>query len=48
MNSATGELVALGATGEIMIRGYCVMLEYWGDPAKTEECIGRDGWYKTG
>ncbi|XP_053270449.1 medium-chain acyl-CoA ligase ACSF2, mitochondrial [Pleuronectes platessa] len=48
VNPATGELAALGTTGEILIRGYCVMLEYWDDPAKTEECIGKDGWYKTG
>ncbi|XP_035000951.1 medium-chain acyl-CoA ligase ACSF2, mitochondrial isoform X1 [Hippoglossus stenolepis] len=48
VNPATGELAALGTTGEIMIRGYCVMLEYWGDPAKTEECISKEGWYKTG
>ncbi|XP_062270257.1 medium-chain acyl-CoA ligase ACSF2, mitochondrial [Platichthys flesus] len=48
VNPATGELAALGTTGEIMIRGYCVMLEYWDDPAKTDECISKDGWYKTG
>eukprot|EP00064_Thunnus_orientalis_P009778 superscaffoldBa00001265_g9804 len=24
------------------------MLEYWGDKAKTEEVISKDGWYKTG
>ncbi|KAA8581259.1 hypothetical protein FQN60_002840 [Etheostoma spectabile] len=34
--------------GEIMIRGYCVMLGYWGDEAKTLECITKEGWYKTG
>nr|XP_019963362.1 PREDICTED: acyl-CoA synthetase family member 2, mitochondrial-like [Paralichthys olivaceus] len=48
VNPGTEELVPLGTTGEIMIRGYCVMLEYWGDKAKTDECIGKDGWYKTG
>lgn len=31
-----------------MIRGYCVMLEYWQDEAKTRECITKDRWYKTG
>lgn len=48
VNPATGELVPLGTLGEIMIRGYCVMLEYWGDKAKTEEVISKDGWYRTG
>uniref|UniRef100_A0A8C6LMB7 Medium-chain acyl-CoA ligase ACSF2, mitochondrial n=1 Tax=Nothobranchius furzeri TaxID=105023 RepID=A0A8C6LMB7_NOTFU len=42
------EVLPLGMKGEIMVRGYCVMLEYWGDPCKTSECITKDGWYKTG
>lgn len=48
VNPITGEVVPLGQMGEIMIRGYCVMLEYWGDRDKTEECINKSGWYKTG
>lgn len=44
----TGQILPLGHVGEIMTRGYCVMLEYWGDRAKTEECLTRSGWYKTG
>ncbi|XP_026207076.1 medium-chain acyl-CoA ligase ACSF2, mitochondrial isoform X3 [Anabas testudineus] len=48
VNPTTGEIVPLGMTGELMIRGFCVMLEYWGDEAKTQECITREGWYKTG
>uniref|UniRef100_A0A9J8CWS9 Medium-chain acyl-CoA ligase ACSF2, mitochondrial n=2 Tax=Cyprinus carpio TaxID=7962 RepID=A0A9J8CWS9_CYPCA len=28
--------------------GYCVMLEYWKDDEKTQECITKDRWYKTG
>ncbi|XP_035527420.1 medium-chain acyl-CoA ligase ACSF2, mitochondrial [Morone saxatilis] len=48
VNPTTGVVVPLGELGEIMIRGYCVMLEYWGDQAKTEECITKSGWYKTG
>uniref|UniRef100_A0A3Q3LCV5 Medium-chain acyl-CoA ligase ACSF2, mitochondrial n=1 Tax=Mastacembelus armatus TaxID=205130 RepID=A0A3Q3LCV5_9TELE len=48
VNPTTGEVLPLGMMGEIMIRGYCVMLEYWGDEAKTQEAIGKDGWYKTG
>ncbi|XP_044035990.1 medium-chain acyl-CoA ligase ACSF2, mitochondrial [Siniperca chuatsi] len=48
VNPTTGDLLPLGMMGEIMIRGYCVMLGYWGDPAKTQECITKEGWYKTG
>ncbi|XP_061563797.1 medium-chain acyl-CoA ligase ACSF2, mitochondrial [Cololabis saira] len=48
VDPSTGEVVPLGAQGEIMIRGYCVMLEYWGDRAKTEETITKNGWYMTG
>ncbi|KAM4524765.1 medium-chain acyl-CoA ligase ACSF2, mitochondrial [Odontesthes bonariensis] len=48
VNPTTGEVVPLGMNGEILIRGYCVMLEYWGDQDKTDECITKDGWYKTG
>ncbi|KAK6329251.1 hypothetical protein J4Q44_G00012290 [Coregonus suidteri] len=44
----SGELMPLGISGELMIRGYCVMLEYWGDVAKTDKCITKDRWYKTG
>ncbi|XP_076008072.1 medium-chain acyl-CoA ligase ACSF2, mitochondrial [Genypterus blacodes] len=44
----SGEMVPLGVMGEILIRGYCVMSEYWQDDAKTNECITKDGWYKTG
>ncbi|XP_051769830.1 medium-chain acyl-CoA ligase ACSF2, mitochondrial [Ctenopharyngodon idella] len=48
VNPTTGEIVPLGAQGELMIRGYCVMLEYWKDDEKTKECITKDRWYKTG
>ncbi|KAM6951533.1 medium-chain acyl-CoA ligase ACSF2, mitochondrial [Aplochiton taeniatus] len=48
VNPTTGITVPLGTAGEVMIRGYCVMLEYWDDVAKTNECITKDRWYKTG
>lgn len=41
-------MLPLGEMGEIMIRGYCVMLGYWADQDKTNECITESGWYKTG
>lgn len=48
VNPSTGHMVPLGEMGEVMIRGFCVMLEYWDDEDKTAECISKDGWYKTG
>lgn len=48
VDPSTGELVPLGVSGELLIRGYCVMLEYWDDPEKTRESISTDGWYNTG
>ncbi|KAM6913531.1 medium-chain acyl-CoA ligase ACSF2, mitochondrial-like [Lycodopsis pacificus] len=44
----TGEIVPLGASGELMIRGSCVMHGYWNDPEKTREAISQDRWYRTG
>ena len=48
VDPATGEAVPLGTTGELMIRGYCVMNGYWGDPEKTREAINEARWYRTG
>lgn len=44
----SGRIVPLGASGELMTRGYCVMLGYWDDPQKTREVISEDHWYRTG
>ncbi|XP_041861430.1 medium-chain acyl-CoA ligase ACSF2, mitochondrial-like [Melanotaenia boesemani] len=48
VDPATGEIVPLGASGELMIRGSCVMHGYWADPEKTREVISLDRWYRTG
>jgi fatty-acyl-CoA synthase len=42
-----GQIVPVGATGELCTRGYSVMLGYWDDDARTNESI-RDGWMHTG
>ncbi|NXX22090.1 ACSF2 synthetase, partial [Podargus strigoides] len=44
----TGKLLPLNTPGELQIRGYCVMLGYWDDPAKTSEVVTAEKWYKTG
>ncbi|XP_035471439.2 medium-chain acyl-CoA ligase ACSF2, mitochondrial [Scophthalmus maximus] len=48
VDPATGQIVPLGASGELMIRGGCVMHGYWDEPEKTSEVISQDRWYRTG
>ena len=43
-----GHVVAPGETGEILTRGYNVMLGYWDDKDKTSEAIDAAGWMHTG
>lgn len=43
-----GQTVPFGERGELWIRCYSAMLEYWDDPEKTKETIGNDKWLKTG
>lgn len=44
----TGETLAPGEKGEILLRGYNVMNEYHGKPGKTGEVFDDDGWLHTG
>ena len=43
-----GKAVPAGERGELMTRGYSVMLGYWDEPGKTAESVTPDGWMKTG
>ena len=43
-----GRIVAPGAPGELLTRGYCVMQGYWNDAERTAESIDRAGWMRTG
>ncbi len=43
-----GHTVALGAPGEICIRGPQVMAGYWQRQDETDKVIDRDGWFATG
>ena len=44
---ADGNTVPVGEKGELLTRGYSVMLGYWGDEERTREAV-RDGWMHTG
>jgi fatty-acyl-CoA synthase len=43
-----GMIVPVGATGELLTRGYSVMSGYWNDEDKTREAVDRSGWMHTG
>lgn len=43
-----GRTVPFGERGELCVRGYNTMLEYWGEPEKTKEMISNDKWLRTG
>ena len=43
-----GLIVPRGTTGELLTRGYSVMLGYWNDEEKTRQSIDAAGWMHTG
>jgi len=45
---AEGRVVPRGEKGELLTRGYSVMLGYWNDDDKTREAIDAAGWMHTG
>jgi fatty-acyl-CoA synthase len=48
VDPATGTIVPRGTPGELFVRGYNVMLGYYGDEKATREAIDADGWMHTG
>ena len=44
----TGATAPVGQQGELLTRGYSVMLGYWGEAEKTAHAIDADGWMHTG
>ncbi|HZK99672.1 MAG TPA: AMP-binding protein [Caulobacteraceae bacterium] len=45
---AEGAVAPRGVAGEVCTRGYCVMLGYWDEPARTAEALDAEGWMHTG
>jgi fatty-acyl-CoA synthase len=45
---AEGRVVPRGEKGELLTRGYSVMLGYWNDEDKTREAVDAAGWMHTG
>ena len=44
----TGDALGEGEMGEICVRGYLVMKEYYKDPEQTAKTVDADGWCHTG
>ncbi|HZC13832.1 MAG TPA: AMP-binding protein, partial [Thermoleophilaceae bacterium] len=44
----TGRTVLRGERGELLTRGYSVMLGYWNDPDRTADAVDAAGWMHTG
>jgi fatty-acyl-CoA synthase len=48
VDPATGRTLPHGEPGELLTRGYSVMLGYWDEPEKTAGAIDRGRWMHTG
>lgn len=45
---ANGNAVPFGQPGELCVRGYMTLMDYYDDEEKTKEVLGADRWFRTG
>ena len=45
---AASQIVPRGTSGEICVRGFCVLREFFDMPEQSANSIGADGWLRTG
>lgn len=43
-----GKIVPFGQRGELCIRSYLNLIDFYDDEEKTKEVLSEDGWYRTG
>jgi len=48
IDDASGEVLGPGALGELQMRGWAVMTEYYKKPTDTAATFTKDGWFRTG
>ncbi|PRW33815.1 AMP-binding isoform A [Chlorella sorokiniana] len=48
IDPGNGKIVPHGTVGELCVRGYSVMLGYYGDEAATAAVLDQEGWMRTG
>ena len=48
VDDGTGAVLGSGVTGELQVRGWAVMTEYYKKPVETAATFTDDGWFRTG
>lgn len=48
IDSDSGKILPLNSDGELCLRGFNIIKEYWNEPKKSQESIDKNGWFRTG